>query len=70
MTHFKIQKREGKRFERLVKDFEQASTNELKVAYLQFINALCNSPADLDMRVSIRTVPNSKKKKKTVSCVK
>lgn len=55
MTNFKVQKREAKRFERLVREFEVVPV-ELKVNYMQFINALILSPADIDLRVSIRNV--------------
>eukprot|EP01119_Soliformovum_irregulare_P012880 TRINITY_DN336_c0_g1_i1.p1 TRINITY_DN336_c0_g1~~TRINITY_DN336_c0_g1_i1.p1 ORF type:complete len:1157 (-),score=445.88 TRINITY_DN336_c0_g1_i1:34-3504(-) len=54
MTHFKSLKKERRRFESLVKYFTTSPTSKTKTVYLTFINAMANSPSDIDLRIALR----------------
>ncbi len=55
MKHYKDRKKEKQRFSNLLAHFEYAPTMEEKVNIMTFINALVNTPTDLDVRISIRS---------------
>jgi len=54
LVHYKNVKKEKSRFGVLVTILEKATTMDAKVSYLTFINAIINSPADIDLRLAVR----------------
>jgi prefoldin subunit 5 len=54
-TYFRQVKKEKNRFETLIKHFTAAPTVESSTLYLTFINAIINSPNDIDLRLALRT---------------
>eukprot|EP01125_Pyxidicula_operculata_P017532 TRINITY_DN613_c0_g3_i1.p1 TRINITY_DN613_c0_g3~~TRINITY_DN613_c0_g3_i1.p1 ORF type:complete len:1231 (-),score=370.74 TRINITY_DN613_c0_g3_i1:66-3344(-) len=54
MSNYKEVHREKSRFDTLVKLTKETESSMLRVSYLTFINALCNAPSDIDVRIKIR----------------
>lgn len=54
MTHFKLVKREEARFQTLVDQLKNSDDASYQTAALTFINAIVNSPADIDVRTFLR----------------
>lgn len=55
MSHFKLVKRENARFETLVRQLAASDDVAYQTAALTFINAIVNSPADIDVRTFLRS---------------
>jgi len=53
-TYFRQVKKEKTRFETLLKHFDAAPSVENSTLYLTFINAIINSPNDIDLRLALR----------------
>jgi len=54
LVHYRNVKKEKSRFGVLVSILDKATTMDAKISYLTFINAIINSPADIDLRIAIR----------------
>lgn len=54
LTSYKAIKKEKRRFETIIKYLSEAKNSKEKTIYLSFINALINSPTDIDVRIAIR----------------
>jgi dishevelled associated activator of morphogenesis len=54
MSHFKLVKREDARFQTLVEQVKDSDSVQYQTAALTFINAIVNSPADIDVRTFLR----------------
>jgi hypothetical protein len=55
LQYYREKKAEKKRFEHLLWSLENCKELDLQVAYMSFINALINSPTDIDLRMAIRS---------------
>ena len=55
MNEYRLIKNEKHRFQGLLKSLKKATTTEQKLGYMYLINALINSPTDIDLRVAIRS---------------
>lgn len=54
MTNYRNKKQEKRRFEALLAAFVATPSIEMKTIYMSFINALINTPTDIDLRLDIR----------------
>ena len=54
MSHYKLVHRENARFESILKDLKSSDNMEFVTNALTFINAIVNSPADIDVRTYLR----------------
>jgi dishevelled associated activator of morphogenesis len=55
MNEYRLIKNDKQRFNGLIKALKKATTVEQQLGYMYLINALINSPADIDLRVAIRS---------------
>jgi dishevelled associated activator of morphogenesis len=55
MNEYRLIKNDKHRFVGLIKALKKATTVEQQLGYMYLINALINSPADIDLRVAIRS---------------
>jgi hypothetical protein len=55
MNEYRLIKNDKQRFVGLIKALKKATTVEQQLGYMYLINALINSPADIDLRVAIRS---------------
>lgn len=51
MNEYKNIKNEKHRFQGLLKSLKKATTVDQKLGYMYLINALINSPPDIDLRI-------------------
>lgn len=55
MNEYRLIKNDKQRFVGLIKALKKATTVEQQLGYMYLINALINSPSDIDLRVAIRS---------------